>query len=222
MLDGLAQLNQQTLQEFGDPEIATRIAQYEMAYRMQASVPELTDFSREPAHILEMYGPDVRRQGSFAYNCLMARALGGARRAFRAGDARRLGPAPQSQPAVAHPVPRYRRTLRSAGEGPEAPRLARRHAGDLGRRVRDAHRSCRARIEETAVWGRDHHPYGFTIWLAGGGVKGGLTYGATDAFAHNALVNPVHVHDLQATILHLLGIDHRRLTFPFPGGAIFD
>src|ERR1041384_1379782 len=205
-----------TLREFGDPEISTRIAQYEMAYKMQASVPELTDLSSEPQSVLEMYGPDVKRQGSYAYNCLMARRL--AERGVRfvqlmhAGwdQHRNLNTQLRIQcEDTDAPSAALIRDLKQRGLLDETLVI---WGGEFGRTP-----FLQGRIEETTVWGRDHHPYGFTVWLAGGGVKAGTTYGATDEFAHNAVENPVHVHDLQATILHLLGIDHRRLTYRFQG-----
>ncbi len=216
MLDDLAALNQQRLSAVGDPEIETRIAQYEMAYRMQTSVPELTDFSTEPKHILDMYGPDVLRKGSFAYNCLMARRL--AERGTRFIQ-------------VMHAGWDQHRNLNSQlkiqcfdTDGPSAALikdLAQRGmldetlviwGGEFGRTP-----FLQGNINDTKMWGRDHHPYAFTIWMAGGGIKPGVTYGSSDEFGFNVVENPMHVHDFQATILHLLGIDHERLTYRFQG-----
>jgi len=216
MLDGVAELNQLQLREYGDPEIATRIAQYEMAYRMQASVPELTDFSDEPQHVLDMYGPDVLKQGSYAYNCLMARRL--AERGVRfvqlmhAGwdQHRNLNTQLKIQCTdVDAPSAALVKDLKQRGLLDDTLVI---YGGEFGRTP-----FLQGKIEETKQWGRDHHPYGFTAWMAGGGVKPGISYGATDDFAFNAVENKVHVHDWQATILHLLGIDHTRLTHKFQG-----
>lgn len=216
LLDDLTQLNEIKLAEFGDPEIATRITQYEMAYRMQTSVPELTDFSTEPQYVLDMYGPDVLKQGSYAYNCLMARRLAerGVRfiQLFHAGwdQHRNLNHQLEIQcrdtdaPSAALVADLKQRGLLEdtlviwGGEFGRTPFLQ----GDINNREQ---------------WGRDHHPYAFTIWMAGGGIKSGISYGESDEFAHNVAHNPVHVHDFQATILHLLGIDHERLTYKSQG-----
>lgn len=216
LLDDLAALNQEHYEEFGDPEIATRISQYEMAYRMQASVPELTDFTTETQASLDRYGPDVTRPGSFAYNCLMARRLveRGVRfvQLFHAGwdHHRNLSTQFQiqcrdtDQPAAALVADLKERGLLEdtlviwGAEFGRTPFLQ----GDIANR---------------AQWGRDHHPYAFTLWMAGAGVKPGMTYGASDEFGFNAVENRVGVHDFQATVLHLLGIDHERLTYKFQG-----
>lgn len=216
LLDHLDQLNERTLHEFGDPEIATRIAQFEMAYRMQASVPELTDFSREPRHVLEQYGPDVHRQGSYAYNCLMARRLveRGVRfvQLMHAGWDQHRNLTTQLKIQCEDtdaPSAALVKDLKARGLLDETLVI---WGGEFGRTP-----FLQGKIEEVSQWGRDHHPYAFTVWLAGGGSKPGLTYGASDEFGHNVLSQPVHVHDLQATILHLLGIDHKRLTYRFQG-----
>jgi hypothetical protein len=216
VLDGLAKMNERTLREFGDPEVATRIAQYEMAYRMQASVPELTDLSKEPRPVLEMYGPDVHRQGSYAYNCLMARRLveRGVRfvQIMHAGwdQHRNLNTQlkVQCQDTDA-PSAALVKDLKQRGLLEDTLVI---WGGEFGRTP-----FLQGKIEEVQQWGRDHHPYAFTLWMAGGGVKAGLTYGESDEFAHNVAKDPVHVHDFQATVLHLLGIDHERLTFKFQG-----
>ncbi|MCA8950015.1 MAG: DUF1501 domain-containing protein [Planctomycetes bacterium] len=215
MLDDLAALNRRHLERIGDPEIETRIAQYEMAYRMQASVPELTDLSDEPAHVLAMYGPDVHRKGSFAYNCLLARRLieRGTRyvQLMHAGwdQHRNLYTQLEVQcrdtdaPSAALVLDLAQRGLLDdtlviwGGEFGRTPFLQ----GKLGG------------VDQ----GRDHHPYGFTTWLAGGGVRAGHSFGATDEFGFDVVADPVSPHDLQATILHLLGIDHERLTYRFQG-----
>ncbi len=216
VLDGVKELNELKHREFGDPEILTRIAQYEMAYRMQASVPELADFSKEPKSVLEMYGPDVTRQGSFAYNCLMARRLAerGVRHVqlFHAGWDHHRNLSTQfaiqckdtDQPSAA-----LVKDLKQRGLLDDTLVI---WGGEFGRTP-----FCQGNIDDKKTWGRDHHPYAFTIWMAGGGVKPGISYGASDEFAFNAVQDPVHVHDFQATVLHLLGIDHERLTYKFQG-----
>jgi len=216
MLDDLARLNQKRYEEIGDPEIRTRIAQYEMAYKMQASVPELTDFSTEEKHVLEMYGPDVNRKGSFAYNCLIARRL--AERGVRFVQLMHAGWDQhrnlnsqlkiQCQDTDA-PSAALVKDLESRGLLDETLVI---WGGEFGRTP-----FLQGKISDKARWGRDHHPYAFTIWMAGGGIKPGTTYGASDDFGFSVAENPVHVHDFQATILHLLGIDHERLTFRFQG-----
>ena len=216
LLDDLARLNEIKRQDFGDPEIATRIAQYEMAYKMQASVPELTDFSKESEATMAMYGPEVRRQGSYAYNCLMARRLAerGVRfiQVMHAGwdQHRNLNSQLKIQcDDTDAPSAALIRDLKQRGLLEDTLVI---WGGEFGRTP-----FLQGKIEETKQWGRDHHPYGFTVWMAGGGVKPGLCYGGTDEFGFNAVENKVHVHDLQATILHLLGVDHQRLTYKFQG-----
>jgi hypothetical protein len=217
LLDDLAQLNRQHHQEFGDPEILTRIAQYEMAYRMQMSVPELTDFSKEPSHILEMYGPDVSRPGSYAYNCLLARRL--AERGVRFVQLMHAG-WDQHQNLFTQLDIQCRDT-----DQPSAALvrdLAQRGllddtlviwGGEFGRTV---FRQGNFKPDEKKG-GRDHHPRCFTIWMAGGGIKPGITFGETDDYAYNITRDPVDVHDWQATVMHLLGIDHERFTFRYQG-----
>jgi len=214
-LDDLARLNQMRLEETGDPEVATRIAQYEMAYRMQTSVPELTDVSREPKHVFDLYGPDARKPGTFAANCLLARRLAerGVRfiQLFHRGWDQHTNLPKQivgqcrdtDQPSAALVTDLKRRgllddTLIVWG-------------GEFGRTV-----YCQGTLTADN-YGRDHHPRCFTVWLAGGGIKGGISYGETDDFSYNVVKDPVHVHDLHATLLHCLGIDHTRLTFKFQG-----
>jgi hypothetical protein len=216
VLDDLAALNEMKLAEFGDPEIATRIAQYEMAYQMQASVPELTDLSGEPGHVLEMYGPDVKKQGTYAYNCLMARRL--AERGVRfiqimhAGwdQHRNLNTQLQIQcQDTDAPSAALVKDLKQRGLLEDTLVI---WGGEFGRTP-----FLQGKIEETKQWGRDHHPYAFTLWMAGAGVRAGHTHGASDEFGFNVAADPVHIHDFQATVLHLLGIDHERLTFKFQG-----
>ncbi len=216
ILDDIAKLNQRSLQDYGDPEIATRIAQYEMAYRMQTSVPELTDFSDEPQYILDMYGPEVHRQGSYAYNCLMARRLAerGTRfiQLMHAGwdQHRNLNHQLKIQCMDTDaPSAALVKDLKQRGMLEDTLVI---WGGEFGRTP-----FLQGKIEDKKNWGRDHHPYAFTIWMAGGGVKPGFSYGASDAFGFNAVENKVHVHDFQATVLHLLGIDHERLTFKHQG-----
>jgi hypothetical protein len=216
LLDDLAALNERHHAEFGDPEILTRIAQYEMAYKMQASVPELTDFTTETKETLDAYGPDVERQGSFAYNCLMARRLveRGVRfvQVMHAGWDHHRNLTTQfaiqckdtDQPAAA-----LVKDLKQRGLLEDTLVI---WGGEFGRTP-----FLQGNFADVKAWGRDHHPYAFTIWMAGGGIKPGITYGASDEFGYNAVVDPVDVHDFQATVLHLLGIDHERLTYKFQG-----
>ena len=214
-LDDLAALNHQDAEAFGDPETTTRISQYEMAYRMQASVPELTDLSDEPESVFERYGPDSKIPGTFAANCLLARRL--AERDVRFVEVFHRGWDMHTQ------LPRRIQTQAKDVDQPQAALvqdLKERGmldetlvvwGGEFGRTV-----FCQGRMTDT-TYGRDHHPRAFTIWLAGGGVKPGMSYGTTDDFGYNIVENPVHIHDLHATMLHLLGIDHTKLTFPFQG-----
>ncbi|MEZ6110980.1 MAG: DUF1501 domain-containing protein [Pirellulaceae bacterium] len=215
-LDDIARLNELKLREYGDPEIGTRIAQYEMAFKMQTSVPELTDFSSESAETLEMYGPQVKEPGTFAHNCLLARRLVergvGFVQLMHAGWDQHNSITTElytqcrdtDQPSAALVRDLKQRGLLDdtlviwGGEFGRTPFIQ----GDINNRPR---------------WGRDHHPYAFTVWMAGGGIRPGMTYGASDDLAINVASDPVHVHDLQATILHLLGIDHERLTYRFQG-----
>ncbi|MCA9269009.1 MAG: DUF1501 domain-containing protein [Planctomycetales bacterium] len=215
-LDDLAALNGLKHDAVGDPEIQTRIAQYEMAFRMQASVPALADFSSEPQHVLDMYGPDVNRPGSFARNCLLARRLSeqGVRfvQLMHAGWDQHQNLPTQlieqckdtDQPAAA-----LVKDLKQRGLLDETLVI---WGGEFGRTV-----FCQGDMNNAKKHGRDHHPRNFCIWMAGGGVKAGSVYGESDEFSYNVAKDPVHVHDLQATILHLLGIDHLRLTFKFQG-----
>jgi hypothetical protein len=215
ILDDLAQLNQMRLEETGDPEIRTRIAAYELASRMQSSVPDLTDISREPSRVLEMYGPEVRTPGSYAYNCLLARRLTerGVRfvQLFHRGWDQHVNLPRQitgqardtDQPSAA-----LLRDLKMRGLLDDTLVL---WGGEFGRTV-----YCQGTLTHDN-YGRDHHPRCFTFWLAGGGIKPGMSFGQTDDFSYNIDENPVHVHDLHATMLHCLGIDHRRLTYRYQG-----
>jgi hypothetical protein len=216
LLDDIAKLNEVRLQEFGDPEIATRIAQYEMAYRMQSSVPELTDLSKEPTEVLEMYGPQVKEQGTFANHCLTARRL--VERGVRFVQVMHAG-WDQHNSLTTELYTQCRDTDQpSAALVKDLKRLGLLDdtlviwGGEFGRTP-----FLQGNLDDRKRWGRDHHPYAFTVWMAGGGVKPGLSYGETDDLAINTAQNPVHVHDFQATVLHLLGIDHERLTYKFQG-----
>ncbi|MEL6105893.1 MAG: DUF1501 domain-containing protein [Planctomycetota bacterium] len=216
LLDDLSELNQSRLDVVGDPEIATRIQQYEMAYRMQASVPELTDLSTETQATLDMYGPDVKRKGSFAYNCLIARRLAerGTRfiQLMHAGwdQHRNLNSQLEIQCRDTDaPSAALVRDLEQRGLLDDTLVI---WGGEFGRTP-----FLQGKIEDTKQWGRDHHPYVFTIWMAGGGIRSGVSHGESDEFGFNVASDGVGVHDLQATILHLLGIDHERLTYRYQG-----
>ena len=215
MLDGIADLNRQQLATSGDPEIETRIGQFEMAYRMQRSVPELMELSGETNATLESYGADVNEPGSFARNCLLARRL--AERGVRFiqlyhRDWDHHGGLVEHLPRLATDVDQASaalvKDLKQRGLLDETLVI---WGGEFGRTPYaqgDANRD---------KYGRDHHGKAFSIWMAGGGIKGGMTHGTTDDFGFNVVENPVHIHDLQATIMHCLGIDHTRLTFKFQG-----
>jgi hypothetical protein len=209
-LDTLRTLNQMRLDETGDPEIATRIHSFEMAFRMQSSAPELMDLSREPKHILDLYGAEPGK-ASFANNCLLARRL-------------------------------VERGVRFVELFHEAWDQHGNLVNDLKKNCHDTDQACAALVKDLkqrgmlddtlVIWGgefgrtpmvqggsdgRDHHPTAFTMWLAGGGIKPGVTIGSSDEFGFNVATDKVHVHDLQATLLHLLGFDHTRLTYRFQG-----
>jgi len=215
MLDYLQQLNQLQYEAHGDSEVLNRIAQYEMAFRMQTSVPEVTDLSNEPDWVFDMYGPDSRNPGTYAANCLLARRLiendvkfvqlyhqgwdqhgnlpGGIKNQCRATD--------QASAALV-------KDLKQRGLLEDTLVI---WGGEFGRT-----NYSQGKLTKTN-YGRDHHPRCFTIWMAGGGVKPGYSLGETDEFGYNIIKDPVHVHDFQATLLHLLGIDHERLTFKHQG-----
>ena len=216
LLDDLKQMNQWQYEQLGDPEIQTRIAQYEMAYRMQTSVPELTDLSQESEAILAMYGPGVREKGTFAYNCLMARRL--AERGTRfiqvmhgGWDQHKSITTEFNQQCLDtdQPSAALVRDLEMRGLLDDTLVI---WGGEFGRTP-----FLQGKFEEREFWGRDHHPYGFSLWMAGGGVKPGHVHGATDEFGFHVAEDPVHVHDLQATLLHLMGIHHKELTYKFQG-----
>ncbi len=216
MLDGISKLNHSKLRDFGDPEISTRIAQYEMAYRMQTSVPELADISNEPKSVLQMYGPQVHEPGTYARNCLLARRLveRGTRfvQLMHAGwdQHRSLTTELYTQcHDTDQPSAALVQDLKQRGLLEDTLVI---WGGEFGRTP-----FIQGAFEDRKTWGRDHHPYAFTLWMAGGGVKPGISYGETDALGFNVAKDGVHVHDFQATLLHLLGIDHERLTFKFQG-----
>jgi hypothetical protein len=216
LLDDINRLNEINKREFGDPEIETRIAQYEMAYKMQMSVPDLTDLSDEPQYILDMYGPDATKQGSYAYNCLMARRLieRGVRfvQCMHAGWDQHKNLTYQLKTQCLDtdaPSAALVKDLKQRGLLDETLVI---WGGEFGRTP-----FLQGLIGDQRNWGRDHHPYVFTIWMAGGGVKPGYSYGASDEFGFNPMENPVHVHDFQATILHLLGIDHEQFIYKHQG-----
>jgi hypothetical protein len=216
MLDASGRLNAMAAESFGDPEVNTRIAQYEMAFRMQTSVPELTDLSGEPRHVLEMYGvDDGGTDGGFARNCLLARRM------------------------VERGVRFVQLMHRGWDQHSDLPRQIRGQCRDVDRPSAALVRDLKQRglLDDTLViwggefgrtvysqgaltktnYGRDHHGRCFTMWLAGGGIRPGITYGETDDYCYNVVRDPVHVHDLNATVLRCLGIDHTRLTFKFQG-----
>jgi hypothetical protein len=215
MLDALGQLNQHRFDQLHDPEIQTRIAQYEMAFRMQASVPELVDINDESEATLEMYGPDVRKPGTFAASALLARRL--VERGTRVVQLLHRGWDQHSN--IAGDLPAQCRDVDQAAAGLIKDLKSRGlldstlvvWGGEFGRTV-----YCQGGLSKDN-YGRDHHPKCFSMWLAGGGIKGGIEYGVTDDFSYNIVENAAHVNDLNATILHCLGIDHEKFVFPFQG-----
>ncbi len=215
MLDSLGSLNRKHHEEIGDPEIQTTIAQQEMAFRMQSSVPELTDISKEPKSVLEMYGPEVNKPGSYARNCLLARRMAERNVRFvqlfhRGWDHHTNLPVHMRGQCrdVNQPTAALLKDLKMRGLLEDTLVV---FAGEFGRTVFGQGNIARDN------YGRDHHPRCFSGWLAGGGIKGGMHYGETDDFSYNVVKDPVRVRDLHATMLHLLGVDHERLTFPFQG-----
>jgi hypothetical protein len=215
LLQSISKLNGMAERDFGDPEINTRIAQYELAYRMQTSVPDLMDLSKESEKTFEMYGPEARKPGSFAGNCLLARRL--AERGVRF-------------------IQLYHRGWDQHGNLPPMIKSQCRDTDQASAAlIKDLKQ--RGMLEDTLVvwggefgrtvysqgtltkenYGRDHHGRCFSIWMAGGGIRGGITHGETDEFAYNIVKDPVHVHDLNATILNQMGIDHTRLTYRYQG-----
>jgi uncharacterized protein (DUF1501 family) len=230
MLDGLAQLNQMQLDNFGDPEIAARIKQYEMAYRLQTSVPGLIDLSNEPESIYELYGEDARKPGTFAANCLLARRLAERDVRFiqifhRGWDTHDniAGDLPLQCKDIDQACAGLIKDLKQRGLLDETLVI---WGGEFGRTV-----YCQGPLSREN-YGRDHHPRCFTMWMAGGGAKPGVVYGETDEFSYNIVdkdgnpVSPtmdaftlgaVHVHDLNATIMHLMGVDHTKLAYRYQG-----
>jgi hypothetical protein len=214
MIDKIAELNEDSYKEFGDPEIATKIQQYEMAYRMQTIVPEITDVSKEPEDTVKLYGPECLVPGTFAANCLLARKL--------------------SESGVRF-VQLYHQGWDGHGNLPGEIRMQCKDA-DQASAALIIDLKQRGLLDETLViwggefgrtnycqgkltrenYGRDHHPRCFTVWMAGGGVRPGV-YGETDDFGYNIAKDPVHVHDFHATILYLMGLDHEKLTFKHQG-----
>lgn len=215
MLDDIAALNEANRKDFNDPEIATRIAQYEMAFRMQTSVPELTDLSKEPASTFELYGPDAKRPGSYAANCILARRM--AERGVRFIQLYHMGwdhheSVPRQLPPQCldtdQPSAALLKDLKQRGMLDETLVV---WGGEFGRTIYSQG------VLTKQTYGRDHHPRCYSLWVAGGGFKRGLSYGETDDYSYNIVDKPVHVHDLNATIMHCLGVDHTRLTYRYQG-----
>jgi hypothetical protein len=216
MLDGLAEMNHFGFERTADPEVSTRIVQYEMGFQMQASVPELTDLSNEPQSVLDLYGPDVKHKGSFAYNCLMARRL--AERGVRFIQLMHAGwdqhgnlplQLPIQCKDTDQPSAALVKDLKARGMLDDTLVI---WGGEFGRTP-----FVQGDIANPKAHGRDHHPRAWTMWLAGGGTKRGCIYGSSDDFAYHVAENPVHVHDLQATLMHLCGIHHEHFTYKYQG-----
>jgi hypothetical protein len=215
MLDHLASLNNSSHEYFGDPEIQTRIQQYEMAYRMQTAVPELSDVSKEPDHIIKMYGPDCLTPGTYAANCLLARKLSesGVRfvQLYHQGwdqHGNLTGEMPLQAQETDRASAALIQDLKQRGLLDETLVI---WGGEFGRT-----NYCQGNLGDKN-YGRDHHPRCYTIWMAGGGIKPGMTYGESDEFGYNIVKNPVHVNDFHATVLHQLGLDHEKLNFKHLG-----
>ncbi len=215
MLNGVNEINEDIFHEFGDPETHARISQYEMAFRMQSSVPELTDLSDEPDYIFDLYGPDSKIPGTFAYNCLMARRLAekGVRfsQIFHRGWDQH-GALPKDLPNQCRDVDRacYGLVTDLKQRGMYDDTLVV-WGGEFGRTV-----YCQGELTQTD-YGRDHHPRCYTMWMGGAGVKRGVVYGETDEFSYNIVKDPVHIRDLNATILNQFGVDHQQLNFKHQG-----
>jgi hypothetical protein len=215
MLNAEAELNHIRATAYGDPEIETRISQFEMAFKMQTSVPDLMDLSKEPDHVFEMYGPESRKPGSYAANCLLARRL--VERGVRFVQLYKRGWDQHND------LPRDLRLQCQSVDQPSAALVQDLHqrglledtlvvwGGEFGRTV-----YCQGKLTQEN-YGRDHHPRCFTMWFAGGGIKPGISLGETDDYCYNIVSDPVHIHDVQATILNRLGVDHTRLTYKFQG-----
>ncbi|QDT57579.1 hypothetical protein SV7mr_00610 [Stieleria bergensis] len=215
MLDALAAMNQDTSRAIGDPQTQARIEQYEMAFRMQTSVPELADISDEPQHVLDMYGPDVTTPGTFAHCCLMSRRMAerGVRftQIFHRGWDQH-GSLPRDLPNqcrdIDQPCSALIKDLKQRGMFDDTLVV---WGGEFGRTI-----YCQGKLTKD-TYGRDHHPKCFSVWLTGAGIKGGTVHGTTDEFSYNIVNDPVHIRDLNATILHLMGIDSDRFTYAFKG-----
>lgn len=215
MLDSLSLLNQQTASTLGDPETHTRIAQYEMAFRMQSSVPDLVNTADETEQTLALYGPDVKKPGTFAYNCLLARRM--AERGVRFTQIFHRGwdqhanlptDLPNQCRDIDHACYGLITDLKQRGLLDDTLVI---WGGEFGRTI-----YCQGKLSKTD-YGRDHHPRCYTMWMAGGGVKPGVVHGETDDFSYNIVRDPVHIRDMNATILNLLGIDHSRFVFKHQG-----
>jgi len=215
MLDKLSELNAMGFEETGDPEIKTKIAQYELAYRMQTAVPEITDVSGEPDSVIRMYGADCLIPGTYASNCLLARKLSesGVRfvQLYHQGwdqHANLVGEMPGQAMDVDRASAALVQDLKQRGLLDETLVI---WGGEFGRT-----NYCQGPLSANS-YGRDHHPRAYSIWMAGGGVKPGVVYGETDEFGYNIIENPVHINDFHATVLHLLGLDHEKLTYKHLG-----
>jgi hypothetical protein len=215
MLDYLQQLNQKYREKDANQEIFARMTQYEMAYRMQTSVPEVTDFSNEPEHVFDLYGPESRIPGTYAANCLLARRLAEQDVRFiqlyhQGWDQHNSLPDHLTKQCrdIDQPSAALVQDLQQRGLLDDTLVI---WGGEFGRT-----NYCQGKLTRED-YGRDHHPYCFSMWMAGAGIKKGLQYGATDELGYNIIENPVHVHDFQATIFHLLGLDHERFTFKHQG-----
>jgi uncharacterized protein (DUF1501 family) len=215
MLDAVGEMNQIRHQKVGNPETLARIEQYEMAFRMQSSVPELTDLSGESAHTYELYGEDARKPGTFAHSCLLARRLIERDVRFvqiyhRGWDVHSL--VPQVLPSQCKDVDQASHALvqdlKQRGLLEDTLVI---WAGEFGRTI-----YSQGELTDK-TYGRDHHPRCFSLWLAGGGIQGGVVHGETDDFSYNIVRDPVNVTDFQATLLHLFGVDHERFTFQYQG-----
>lgn len=215
ILDAISKLNQRLRDQQGDPEIDARTQQYEMAFRMQQSVPDLMNVKDEPEHVLDLYGPDVHKKGTFAASCLLARRMAERDVRFvqiwhRGWDqhGNLTGDLPNQCRDIDQPCAALIKDLKQRGMLDDTLVI---WTTEFGRTT-----YCQGRLTREN-YGRDHHPRCFTTWMAGGGVKPGVEVGRTDDFSYNIVERPVHVHDLNATILHLLGIDHERLTYKYQG-----
>jgi uncharacterized protein (DUF1501 family) len=215
MLDALGQLNQRTYEKFGDAETKSRIAQYEMAFRMQSSVPDLTDLSKEPESVYKLYGEEARKPGTFANQALMARRLAERGVRFvqlymRGWDVH--GNLPEVLPAQCRDVDQALygliQDLKQRGMLDDTLVI---WGGEFGRTI-----YSQGKLTATD-YGRDHHPRCYSLWMAGGGAKPGVVWGETDDFSYNIVRDPVHIRDFQATLLHLFGIDHERFTYKYQG-----